>query len=141
MEMKKQNFPLTAAWGVQIRHQVKNIHRGKCSTGTRCPGRLWTWRFSKPGSSGLILVIALFQAEDRTRSLLTNSSAILWVCNLTLLKEGIWCQTDCQHYGDLNPSSRLSLECPDFINMPNFHWSKERLWSCFLIKYEFLEWH
>lgn len=25
-EMKKQNFPSTAAWGVQIRHQVWNIH-------------------------------------------------------------------------------------------------------------------
>lgn len=49
----------------------------KHSPGTGCPGWLWTQRFSKSGSSGLMLVIALFQEEDWTRSLPTNISAIL----------------------------------------------------------------
>lgn len=46
-EIKKQNFPLTAAWGDQIRYQVKNIHGANAALEQVAQEGYGLWDFQK----------------------------------------------------------------------------------------------
>lgn len=82
---EETKFSLNMPQDIQIEHQVK-IFTGASEAQEQVSqgGYRLSLRFSKqecPSSSGIILAMALLQTKRQTKSLYTNISAVLLVCN------------------------------------------------------------